>query len=53
MSVSDDGGATWSPLAEGLPPNLAVLDLAFNAGSSSLLYAATAGGGAYSMKRDR
>lgn len=51
VSVSDDGGVTWNPLAHGLPPNLGVLDLAFDAANHSLLYAATAGGGVFILDR--
>jgi hypothetical protein len=51
VSVSDDGGVTWTSLADGLPPNVPVLDLAFDAASSSILYAATAGGGVCSIER--
>ncbi len=51
LAVSDDGGATWSSLTEGLPPNVVVTDLAFDAASPSLLYAATAGGGVFTLRR--
>jgi photosystem II stability/assembly factor-like uncharacterized protein len=51
VRVSDDGGATWSPLDAGLPPNVPVVDLAFDAADPALLYAATAGGGIFSLQR--
>ncbi len=51
LLVSDDGGDTWTPLADGLPPNVAVTDLAFDAASPSLLYAATAGAGVFLLRR--
>jgi hypothetical protein len=51
VSVSDDAGATWTPLAPGLPPNVPVVDLAFDAASPALLYAATAGGGVFTLQR--
>jgi hypothetical protein len=50
ISVSDDGGATWSPLSAGLPPNVGVSGLAFDAFNPSLVYAATAGGGIFSLE---
>ena len=50
--VSDDGGATWQPLADGLPPNLPVVDLAFDP-VDDVLYAATAGGGVFALERSR
>jgi hypothetical protein len=51
VSVSEDGGATWTPLTQGLAPNVAVVDLAFDAANPALLYAATAGGGVFSLQR--
>jgi hypothetical protein len=50
LSVSDDSGATWSPLTTGLPPNVSVTDLAFDATNPSLVYAATAGGGIFTIQ---
>jgi hypothetical protein len=50
LVVSDDGGDSWTPLTAGLPPNLAVLDLAFAAGSPETLYAATAGAGVFTVQ---
>ncbi|HYL04793.1 MAG TPA: hypothetical protein VE075_02070 [Thermoanaerobaculia bacterium] len=52
VSVSDDGGTTWTSLAQGLAPNVDVLDLAFDAASPAVLYAATAGGGVFTLKRE-
>ena len=49
--VSDDGGATWQPLVEGLPPNISVIDLAFDPVDSSVVYAATDGGGVLVLQR--
>jgi len=51
VSVSDDGGATWMPLVQGLAPNVPVVDLAFDAASPAVLYAATAGGGVFTLER--
>ncbi len=50
LSVSNDSGATWSPLTGGLPPNVSVTDLAFDATNPSLVYAATAGGGIFTIQ---
>ena len=51
--VSDDGGETWRPLTAGLPPNVAVVDLAFDAADPALLYAATSGAGILALHRVR
>lgn len=51
FEVSDDGGQTWEPLADGLPSNVPILDLAFDAGDPSLLYAATLGAGVMALHR--
>jgi hypothetical protein len=50
LVVSDDGGDSWTPLTAGLPPNVAILDLAFAAGSPETIYAATAGGGVFTVR---
>jgi photosystem II stability/assembly factor-like uncharacterized protein len=39
--ISRDRGATWALLGSGLPPQIGVLDVAFDAASPETLYAAT------------
>lgn len=46
--LTDDGGATWRPAAEGLPPTI-VLDVAFAGEGGNDLYAATEAG-AYRLR---
>ncbi len=39
--ISRDGGATWAPLGSGLPTQIGVLGVAFDAASPAILYAGT------------